>query len=574
MKYYIALFQKIKEYSKTLNANASEVTLICPSLRVYDQSELKLLLPQFLIEEELKGEALLKKEDMSFQLNSLPSSNQYWDVNPANTLFEAYKKIINTKQQTPENVDPTVVEDAQKVLYNGGKPTKQKKSYDKYLMLFDELLQEWETHLMKFNELQTDDEKNHWCEKSNMIQLKRDKLLVDHKLLGFKKEIENAFASINKRDELAEFLNNLNSLRNITDISTKTGLHSMDSYHDINFVPYDFMSGDNGWIQLSLDKKELDELYEIAKLEKNDFLEELLNFDYDEKVILGIELEFSIVTLQRNWFSLSAIVSRFFKWDEAITISDGQTISNDFLLSAYPKRMILIRNLKINLEQTVDPAVIGNLNQLIHFGPIIMKNQLFTDANKNTKFIKAIRNTKLLDSENIRYLRKKAAVQKIATATDPVIRSSTAPIRILPPTITRLQPDRLKRLHTFTVNPVLFQPVLVTAVPLKLATIVLSVKDSISKAAVYKSEISIIGVNNNFFREIESDQNGEISTELPIGNYTIKIQKDGYKIFESAIGISNGNTITKTYELLPESVTYDSFFLIGMICEILPKIPR
>jgi len=584
MKYYIALFQKIKEYSKTLNANPSEIALICPSLHVYKDSELKLLLPQLLIADELKGEALLKKQDMSFQLNSLPASDQYWDVNPANTLFDVYGKLINSKQEPSAITGAAEIAAAQSYLYlPDGKPTKQKKAYDKYLGLFDGLLMEWEQHLATFNDLQTDDEKTLWIEKLNVILLKKEKMVIDFKLLGFKKEVETAFAKINKMDEFDAFLSNLISSRNIMDASQKTGIQSMESYHDINFVPYDFMSGSNGWLSLSVDKKELDVLYEAAQTEQSIFQDELLSFDYDEQMILGIELEFSIVTMQRNWFSLASLVSDFFKWNEPMTISDGQTISNAFLLSAYPKRMILIKNLKINLDPNVKQAEVSNLDQIIYFGPIVMKNQLFVNAGNNTRFIKAIRNKDVLASANVKYFRTKAAaadpVSAPVAATAPAAAPLMGTIRTSPVMTasirTRVIDHRTPQWNHLVFNPGLFHPVVINPLPvISLATVVLAVKDSVSGAGIYKSEISIMGVNNKYFKEIESDQEGTTNVELPVGNYTINIQKDGYKILEEPLNIENLNTLSKNYSLIPESVTYDSFFLIGMICEKLPKIPK
>ena len=591
MKYYTALFQKIKDYYKTQTTNDLEIPLICPSLRVYEESEMKLLLPQMLIDEKSKGEALLKKQDISFQLNSIPSSDKYWDINPSNTLFEAYSKIINSAQNNTAEENELEIEEAKKILYDTkGKPTKEKKAYDKYIEFFDVLLLEWEEHVLKFNDLTSDDEKQIWLEKLNIILLKKEKLIIDHKLLGFKSIIEKAMKIINKSDGFDVFLSNLINSRNIMENSRKTGLQSLESYHDINFVPYDFMSNDNGWTKLILDKKELDELYKTVQLEKNDFPEEIISIDYDEKNILGVELEFSIINMQRNWFVLSPIVSSFFKWTEAKSISDGQTISNEFLLPAYPKKMILIKNLKINIDPSIDSEKVSNINQLIHFGPIIMKNQLFINSKSNVKFVKAIKNKETLKSNNINYYRAKANLSdtikvNLGTRTKPIIRTNpnlkpTADaIRISRPISrattakpVRINPKPAMIASTIRINPVLFQPATVLTINNNLTTIVVNILDKVTKEAVYKSEISIIGTNNSYFKEIESDKEGSIDFKLPIGNYKIKIVKDGYSILEQELKVENKNTITKEYSLSPESVNYDSYFLIGMICEKLPRI--
>lgn len=589
MKYYTALFQKIKEYYHTQTTNDQEIALICPSLRVYEESEMKLLLPQMLIDEKLKGEALLKKQDISFQLNSIPSSDKYWDINPSNTLFEAYNKIINTQQEVVIEENEQEIEAAKKTLYDAkGNSTKEKKAYDKYIMLFETLLTEWEEHVRLFPDLTTDDEKQVWLERLNIILLKKEKLIIDHKLLGYKNHIEKAMKVINKSDGFDVFLSSLINSRNIMENSKKTGLQSLESYHDINFVPYDFMSNDNGWTKLSLNKKELDSLYETVQQEKNDFPEEIIAIEYDEKNILGVELEFSIVSMQRNWFALSPILSSFFKWKEVKSISDGVTISNEFILPAFTKKMILIKNLKINIDPSINSDEVSNINQLIHFGPIIMKNQLFINAQSNVKFVKAIKNKETLKSNNIKYYKAKANLTPIKINTPlrtapvrasvkptPNARTIARPVRAKPanpakPIITSINPAILA--STIRINPVLFQPATVLTINNNLATIVVNINDSVTKEAVYKSEISIIGTNNSYFKEIESDKEGAIDFKLPIGNYKIKIVKDGYSILEEELKVENKNTISKEYLLSPESVNYDSYFLIGMICEILPKI--
>lgn len=585
MKYYTALFQKIKDYYKTQTTNDFEIPLICPSLRIYEESEIKLLLPQMLIDEKLKGEALLKKQDISFQLNSIPSSEKYWDINPSNTLFDAYTKIINAEQSIIKEENQMEVENAKKILYDSKeKPTKEKKAYDKYIDLFEKLISEWEEHIFKFSTLITDDEQQVWLERLNIILLRKEKLIIDHKLLGYKDIVEKAMKIINKLDGFDVFLSSLINSRNVMENSRKTGLQSLESYHDINFVPFDFMSNNNGWTKLSIDKKELDELYEKVKLQKNDFPEEIISIDYDEKNILGIELEFSIINMQRNWFQLSPIVSNFFKWSEVKSISDGETISNEFLLPAYPKKMILIKNLKINIDPTINSDEVSNINQLIHFGPIIMKNQLFINAQSNVRFVKAIKNKETLKSNNINYYKAKANILN-PVINNPIIRSistttkTTDTIRMARPVANTASEKPLKTISkplmmasTIKFNPVLFQPAVVFAINNNQTTIVVNIKDSMTKQDVYKSEISIIGTNNSYFKEIESDKEGTIDFKLPIGNYKIKIVKDGYSILEQELKIENKNTITKEYSLVPESVNYDSYFLIGMICEKLPKI--
>jgi hypothetical protein len=582
MKYYIALFQKIKDYYKAQTSNQNEIALICPSLRVYEDSEMKLLLPQMLIKEELKGEALLKKQDLSFQLNSLPTSDKYWDINPSNTLFEVYNQILDTNQEGTIEEDTTETEVAKNVLFDSkGKPTKEKKAYDKYLEKYEKIIAEWEEHISKYSEESTEDEKNIWIEKLNIIIQKKENSLAECKLLGFKKTIESALEKINESNAFDLFLSEMKSAKYTLEGSKKTSIISQESYLDINFIPYNFMSTDNGWNKLVIEKKELEELYEVAKIEENDFPNELISIDYDEKNITGIELEFSIISMQRNWFSLAPLVSNFFQWKEAKSISDGQTISNDFLLSAYPKKMILIKNLKINIEETIDAIMVSNVNQLIRFGPILMKNQLFVNAASNIKFIKAIKNKDVLQSNNIKNYNNKATLESNnIILNSPKITSPIAPVTRTNPMISRVMMNRslarnpVLEVKSTVLNPILFQPIKIIEIKNNIATIQINVKDKITKIGIYKTEISIMGINNSIFKEVETDQDGIIHFELPVGNYSVVIKKDGYSLLKTPLNILNTNTVNQEYILNPESIAYDTYFLVGMICEKLPKIPK
>lgn len=588
MKYYISLFQKIKDYYKAQSNNPKEIALICPTLHIYEDSEMKLLLPDVLIDNSLKAEALLKKQDLSYQLNSIPSSDKFWDVNLSNTLFETYSRILNTAQSVQLAEDTGTETEVRDVLYDAkNKPTKEKKAYDKYLNLIDTLLTELEQHAAKYTGLQTEDEKQVWIDKMNLFLLKKEKLAVDHKLLGYKNLIEDALGKINKRDEYDVFLSLLSDARNTLEISKKTGIISLDSYLDLYFIPYDFMSGSNGWTKLTLDKAELDSLYASAKANQNDFPEEIIDFDYNDEHIEGIELEFSIITMHRNWFNQSPLVSKYFTWTDQSVISDGSSIEQQFLLPAYPKKMILIKNLKINIDQSVEKGDVDNLNSFINFGPIIMKNQLFTNASTNTKFIKAIRNKETIRSKNLNYYKSKDRVilQPENTAVNPDPKPTPAIIahgRIgLPTERLRInlnvrtieKPKIYNSLFTFPQRFNLIRKVDIIDVNLTLATIEIRIKDLLSNLPVYKSEISVIGTNNSIFKEVETDKDGSISLKLPVGNYGLEVKKDGYSPLKTQLNIINTNTLLKELVLEPQSVTYDSYFLIGMVCEKLPKIP-
>ena len=506
------------------------------------------------------------------QLNSIPSSDKYWDVNLDNNLFEVYDRIINTDQKAIIQDNEAGTDQANSILYINGKPTREKKAYDRYLSKLETTILEWQDHINKYNELLSENDKYTWIEQLKLILLKKEKAIVDHKILGYKKIIEDAFRKINKTDEIDTFLDNIKNSRNIFEASKKTGILSLNSYLDINFVPYDFMLTSNGWTKLEIDKDELDELYNVANNQKDSFPNEIISIDYDDENIIGVEFEFAIISMQRNWFSVSPISSKFFQWPEAKLISDGEMISNEYLLSAYPKKMVLIKNLKIKINEKIEPDVVDKINQLIRFGPIIMKNQLFVNSVNGTKFIKAINNKETLSSNNIEYYNRKLFFSEKASIINPELITHAARRSIKSETITGFIPKHITVPQT--ISPLLFQFAKIINDSENLADVVIEVKDEISDKPIYKSAISIIGNNNNIFKEIETNDKGVIAFKLPLGSYTIKIRKDGYSENSEKIEITNINEVSKKYLLKTESITYNSFFLIGMICQKLPKIPK
>lgn len=579
MKYYISLFQKLKNLYKNQSSNPNEVALICPSLRVYEEVEMKMLLPDLLLDATTKGEALLKKEDISYQLNSLPTSDKYWDINIDKNLFEVFENLVNATQKTnisTDAFDPNV----QKTLIDDkGKPSKAKKAYDKYVKLWEKMVEDWENHLQEYTSLTTDDEKTIWTEKMNLLHTKKSNLFADFKILGFKDTIENAVAIINQSNDYDLFLKELDAVKSALQNAKKTGLQSLATYLDMQFIPYDFMTGDNGWNTLSLDKTQLDQLYNEVKTNANhDFPEEIMSIDYDEKNITGIELEYAIVSIKRNWFNATPLISEYYTPENNVKISDGNTISNDFLLPAFPKKMMLIRNLKINIDDTITSNQVSDLNQIIRFGPIVMKNQLFVNEHNKAKFIKPIRNKRTLQSENVRVYNKKNLVHR--DLQNPTTTTSARIVTSAPVATTIVQPMRSAVISraVLTEKPLVIQPVLFNPIKIlphlnNLTLVNFSVKDKLSQEMIYKAEISITGINNAVFKEIETDQDGKISTQLPIGNYNIEIQKNGYGLLKNTLQIVDKNILTKDYILQPESVSYNSYFLVGMICERLPKIP-
>lgn len=133
MKYYIALYQKLKEIYFSQSSRSNDLVLICPSLRLYEMDDLQLLKPQSLIGDpsQIAG-SILKKQQVSYELNSIPNSDKFWDLNPNNTLFDAYRDILDysTVKELTKNLDEVVKADYPKLIANG-KDTPEYKAYKK-----------------------------------------------------------------------------------------------------------------------------------------------------------------------------------------------------------------------------------------------------------------------------------------------------------------------------------------------------------------------------------------------------------------------------------------------------------
>lgn len=599
MKYYIALYQKLKDTYLSLNSNENDLPLICPSLTMYSKEELELLKPQSQItDKNIIGESLLKKEQVSNELNSIPTSSSNWSVNPQNILSEVYKNILESIQ--PIGLQDEFVKldlnDSAVLFDTKQKPTKEYKAYLKHLELYEKSLDTIQEHLLEFGSLSTDSEKTSWEEKLVVLKSKAKLAYAELEVKGYKNVVEKAINEINNNTELEKYLSLLESTKSFFDITKKTGLETLASYHNIDFSPYDFMVNESGWNNLKIDKKELDELYLKAKQSSVGIPEEILSLEYDEKYIKGIELDYSFVHLKRSWFNKEIFNEKFFSHTNEKKISDGQTISNDFQLSAFPKIMILMKNLKVDLETNIENQVIA-INNMIHFGPLVLKNQMFVNRQNNTNFLKIVTNKETIRSNQLKYLTRKSEntsleIQKTetkeTTITNPIIRRTsamnTANMRILnSPKTNIIKPVEAKPVEAkpvaarpigtiLHVNTTLLTPIIATF-PIVGANTTFIVNDSVSKSGVYKCSISIKGKEgNNIVREIETNQEGKITTHLPVGKYNIDLKCDFYTSKTIEINIENNNPINLNYELSRDIVEYKSYFLIGMICEKMPLI--
>lgn len=588
----------------------NDLPMICPSLRVYENEELELLKPPSLLnDDQKKALSIIKKQNVAYELNSVPISPNFWDLNPNNALFDIYRDILdkNSLKNLEESLDKVVASQSAILFDAKGADTKELKAYKKYREAHETAVNNVATHLELFDGLDTNDEKTNWNDQ--LINLNNLKALAfsEWKVKGSKDLIEKELSRVNKNSDADLYLAMAQNAKNTFEAAEKTDVINNASIHDINFIPYDFMENESGWNNMRLEKTELETLHAEAKNSNENLPSEILSIDYDESVILAVEFDYSFVHLKRNWFNKNFMLSQMFEWKEPKKISDGQTISNDFKLSAFPKTMMLIKNLKIVLDPSITNDTVNNPNQLIYFGPLIMKQQLFVNKTNNQKFLKAVTNVRTIKSDQLNTLTRKTATldaAKISTpeaAPKPVAQPVTeAPkvnpvfnnktnmnvfggvrnLRSVTPVAAPVQPQPTP---VKPVTPIIATPIRVPGifVPIRLpiqvqptaANVQFKVFDKINNDPVYKCAISIKGTNNSRIFEIETNEIGIISQMIPVGEYSIELRVDDYAVLNQNFSVVNTNPVNLEYRLQREEVKFKSFFLIGMICERMPKIP-
>lgn len=600
----------------------NDLPMICPSLRIYDNEELELLKPQSLLnDEQKKALSIIKKQNVAYELNSVPISPNFWDLNPNNSLFDIYRDILdkNNLKNVEENLDKILNNKSTILFDTKNSDTKEFKAYKKYRTLFEDAITRVADHLLLFDGIDSEDEKSNWNDRLVNLNNLKELAFSEWKVKGSKDSIEKELTRINKSSDADLYLAMAQNAKHTFEAAEKTDVISNSSIHDINFIPYDFMENESGWNSMRIEKHELEGLHSEAKNSNENIPTEILSIDYDESMIQAVEVDYSFVHLKRNWFNKNFMLSGYFEWNEPKKISDGQTISNEFKLPAFPKTMILIKNLKVILDPSIENTSVSNNEQLVYFGPMIMKQQVFVNKNNNQRFLKAITNVKTIKSDQLNYLAKKTAIaspQKVN-----VINSFNAR--------TAAQPERAESLRTVDnpafagkintgniltniknlrpLNPVPHgaspvQPVpqpanpinipwgswgpkfpaiptpIPTPIPIPIpvpsgSVVQFRISDKINNDPIYKCAISIKGTNNNRIFEIESNETGMVSQLIPPGDYSIELRTDDYAILNQNFSVTNVMPLNLDYRLQREEVKFKSFFLIGMICERMPQIP-
>ena len=588
MKYYIALFQKLKETYFSQSSKINDLVLICPSLRLYEIDDLELLKPQSLISDPTKiVGSIIKKQQVAYELNSIPYSTQFWDLNPNNTLFDAYRDILNlAKVKGLEKGLKNAADANNTVLFDKSKETKEYKAYQKQMALYEKSLDAIREHLALWDGLDTEEEKQNWNAQLSILKSKKDQSMAEWISKGNKEVVDEALKSVNKLSEADKFLDLFQTVKNNFQAAEKTDVVSLSSIHDINFIPYDFMNNDSGWTYLLLDKEELEALFLSAKNNSNQLPEDILRIDYDEKYIESIEMDYAFVHLQRNWFNTQIFNSPYFQWGEPQPVSDGKSVSADFKLPAYPKTMLLIKNLKINLNDAVSEQQVSDPNQIIHFGPMILKTQLFVNKNNERRFLKAVTNKEIIKSDQMNYLVRKAnevelnKIERVKTINQPLAASTRANLLreaiLSKPQVNIISKIEIDKKQNIASNLVYRKSDMFVRVELPQVSssskVFFNINDCNSKKGIYKCALSIKGTDNNRVFEVETNELGQVAVLIPPGSYGVEARIDGYEVLKKDFVVQDASPLTLTYEMKREEIKFKSYFLVGMVCECIPKI--
>ena len=605
MKYYIAVYQKLKEIYKSQSSLQNDISLICPSLVMYEKDDLQLLNPDFIENDKSKtGKSYRKKADVAYQLNTVPVSSNFWDINPANALPDIYENILNEVELPNLNkrIDAELAESGAELWDGTGKETKAFKSYQKFLTNYERKLEEIHEHLQSYHEAETEEEESSWQEKLQFLTKQKQLALLELDVKGFKATIEKALSKRNRNSKEDRFYTLVEEAKSEFLASKETDTMTRNDLYSIGFIPYDFMDSEKGWTSIKFSKTELDNLYDTAKTSSEGLPPQVISIDYDDASIEGIELDYQFIHLKRRWFYKSLFHDEHFSVKKEVKVSDGQTISNEYMLPAFPKVMMLIKNLKIILAKSITEEQVANPGMMINFGPLFLKQQLFLNKSTSEKFLKAVTNKYTIKSDQLNYQLRKS-VKEASEAKLSTSGSEAKPVTVEKPVLQGgfpgLKTMKLEKpisttvstksaaavssafgkqmnkpvLGTLIIHPGLFSPVPIPLPP-KTANVTFYFTDKVNLQPLYKCSISIRGTDNSWFFEKETDEIGQLTTSIPPGSYSIEYRLDGYQNNTVKIKIDNTNPAVFRYQLEREEIKFTSYFLIGMVCEKLPAIPQ
>ena len=262
MKYYVACIQKLSELvSQQINTKNQEF-MMCPSLRVFETNDF-----EFLTEPKPSVERALRHEDISIQLNSMSSKEASWDIDVNNNLFDRYKEYIKTLKIKDQSTISDEIGSGLGLLYDeAGLPTEQLVKYSEMLHGYEGLLEEKQTLQEQLSDVETEEAKQIIQDQLKLLKRKITLQLVDWKSNGFKSSIEAALDKENKLSDYDTFLELKSKVESELLNAELTGMQSMSSFTRLQMIPSNFYKDATTWSQLEIEDKEVDAIFEKAKI--------------------------------------------------------------------------------------------------------------------------------------------------------------------------------------------------------------------------------------------------------------------------------------------------------------------
>ena len=567
MKFYIACIQKLSNIVSSTILSNNEKFVACPSLRVFESSDFK-----FLSTKDLKQEDFLKREDISMQLNSISSVDNFWDIDPSLNLYDRFNSCLNQlKLKNKKDLELDYKKEFRTLYNTDNTETNELIIYNQRLLEYNVLLNEYDSHSKTINNDLNENKKKVITLKLDVIDKKIALHIAKWKSNGFKDLIENSLSKINQLSEFDQFLDYKNSIKSNIQNAYETGIYSLNKFAKLQIVPFDFYRDEHAWSNLEILVSELDELFVKAKQTLKGFNESILDFDYKEDFISKITLSYCTIHIKRPWLKPEVLNHKFVKNKPAT-------------MFLFAKKIVLIKDLRIILKEDLSIKEKKDIdkNSIIKFGPIFMKNQFFKNKISKEAFIKPITNKSLYKSKIFSKIDKKIIDrnQKVIESkpifsssfltsmaiAKPIIARRDQPV-FVKPMATRVKPitSNLSNIKLTAKTAMFYKANLVNTA--KQSNLHFVILDKLIKNGIYKVEISIQNNNTNIIKNVETDENGMITVSLPKGTYKISMRKNGYTelVFIQAVQENKNLNIKKILD--PEVVIYDSYFLMGIVGE-------
>ncbi|SHN35174.1 carboxypeptidase-like regulatory domain-containing protein [Gracilibacillus kekensis] len=396
----------------------------------------------------------------------------------------------------------------------------------------------------------------------------------DWEVMGYKSEIEKAFATIDELSGLgiqqlwANWKDDFNR-------SSRTDVLIDREFYETSFIPPAFYKDDQRakWTIVTLNREEISELlkngyYSKSELTTDDEIEEA-QLDID---IIEVKAEVIRVEIVRNWFQPSLLMNQNWKWqNDSELLSDGEDPPVG-ILPAYPTAMLFVRNVSITLEKESkkNESAITDLQEgrKFAFGPIIL-DQVASTINKNQ--IHKLVATKRIEPLKVAHIAKQIPTVNIKN----IEKQRVSPQIIKKATLkdfatikqTRLDDKRLKRIR------------LKGKIRKINGTLIGQILDQQDKP-LDGAEIAMTEPESKENTIITADEQGNYRVQLEPGNYQMTVSKSGF--LEKTENVTVHPRKRSHYKMKLqkepkkeiETEVLPSIQLIGYICTKLPKTPN